>query len=282
MAVQRQPVKADGARWKPVVRAFPENMEVLTEHGFMKFSDLCNTSLLGAELPFEGSKNAAPFLPMTQMDWNQWATGSDFPLLATVDPVSGSVSYVKPERLLKFSYTGKLVHVKAKGLDFYSTLFADLFVRPLYGRGFKFVLADNVFRDRSSSSSYAFTNKFNQDLYGEYVPLEGLKALMGNPITVRPLKHVRLKKIWEVFAYMVRDSQSARMVKADRARTEVDCFNVVVGPHHNIIVRLARKDNNPRTLWVGSPVVVGDALDKSIVRVAAVREAWMKKRGLNL
>lgn len=253
-------------------------MEVLTEHGFMLFRDLHNMSLLGDELPFAGSRNVAPTFEMKPLDWVQWATGEDFPALATMDPASGAVTYVKPTRFMMFRYTGKLIHFKAKGVSVFSTMFADVFVKPRYGRQYKFVLADEVLGDRTSSSSYFILQRFSHELYGEYVPQTGLSVLLASPLTLRPKAHVSYKKIWDVFKYEVRDA-SGRKVAVDRVRTEVDVYNVDIAPYHNLIVRLARKDENVRTPWVGSPVVVGDGSDKSLIRIAAVRAAWVAKHG---
>jgi hypothetical protein len=48
-------------------------------------------------------------------------------------------------------------------------------------------------------------------------------------------------------------------------------FNVVVPPYHNLIIRKSKLDPNPRVPWVGGPVVVGDALDKSEIRIQNIK-----------
>ena len=273
MAIRRQPVAPDLGRWKPVIRAYPENMEVLTEHGFLSLRDLHNSSILGKELPFNGRQISPPMIPMKELDWNQWETNEDFPLVASVNPLSGEVTYVKPSAFQMFNYTGeKLINVKAKGVDILTTVFADLLLKPKYARGWKFILADNLALNKASNATQFLINKFSQDLYGDYVPLEGLKALLDTPITLYPSKHVKYKNIWDIFSYPKVLDASGKMVSVDRVRNEVICYSLVIPGHHNMIVRRERKDNNPRTLWVGSPVVVGDGSDKSLVRINAIKK----------
>jgi hypothetical protein len=271
MAVRRQPTVPDRGRWKPVVRAFPEDTEVLTEHGFLPLRDLHNMSLLGDEVLFNGNTNALPMIPMKDQEFQQWAVADDFPLIGTVDPVSGVVSYVKASMFMMYNYTDKLIHIKAKGVDILSSRFADFFLKPKYSRGFKFVLADNVGLNKDTSATFFLLDKYNQDLYGEYVPREGLAASLTSPITLYPGKHVTFKNIWDFFKYSARDA-SGKTVAVDRVRTEVTCYSLDVAPYHTLVIRRGRKNNNPRTLWVGSPVVVGDGSDKSLIRINAIKK----------
>lgn len=272
MSVRRQPVAPDRARWKPVVRAYPENMEVLTEHGFLSFNDLFNTSLLGEYVPFSGSSNPLPTIPMRELEWGQWECNDDFPLVATVHPSTGVIDYVKPNMFMMFTYTDDLIHVKMKGVDFLCTVFSDLWLKSKYGRGFKFVLADNVGLNNAESAAHYLVDKFSQDMYGEYEPFEDLAAELGNPITLKPGKHVKHVKIRDVFKKRVKSvGADGRPKVTVTPRETVTCFNVDIAPHHTIVVRRARKDSNPRTPWVGNPVVTGDGSDKSVMRIESIR-----------
>lgn len=271
---RRQPVAPDRARWKPVVRAYPENMEVLTEHGFLSFDDLFNMSLLGEYVPFNGSDNPLPGIPMNDLEWGQWEANSDFPLIGTVDASSGVLSYVKPDLFQMFVYEDELVHVKMKGVDVLCTVFSDLWLKAKYGRGFKFVLADNVALNKAESSVHYLVDKFNVSMYGDYEPVEGVHASLDSPITLKPAKHVKYSPIGRVFKRRVKQSGADGVERLVSVPAEsVRCFNVVMpsGSSHTIVVRRARKDNNPRTPWVGNPVVVGDGSDKSVARVNAIK-----------
>lgn len=287
------PVGADSGRWKPVVRGFVEGTEVLTEAGWVDFRVLYSADYLSEPVPFVGNGLNAPGWGVKDLRWGQWKTGAGFPRVGTVDPSTGKVMFVYPSRFMFYEYEGRLVHVKMKGVDFLCSLFTDLWLKPKYGRSWKFVLADDVVRNVHSNVNYQLLNKFNVDMYGFWSPtdagvlgepvmlpvvgggsVEGVSSsivsYVGSPIVVYPKKHVKRRRVWDFFDYDTVDPVTGERVKVDRVRVDVPVFNMVVPPFHNIIVRRGRADDNPRTLWVGGPVVVGDGLDKSLLRVAAV------------
>lgn len=284
------PVGADSGRWKPVQRAFPEGVELLTEFGWVPFSVFYNDRFLGAPVPFKGNKRGVPGFGVKDLVWGQWECSQEFPRVGSVDPSTGDVVFVRPSRFTFFQYEGRLVHVKLRGVDMLTTAFADWWLKPKYGRGWRFVLGDDVVRN--TQGNYQLLNKFNVDMYGEWSPQEylggavdlrgsvssgrldalgsELKVFVDSPIVFFPRKSVRRKRVWDLFGFDVVDPETGRKVEVDRVRVDVPSFNVIVEPFHNVIVRRGRKDDNPRTLWVGGPVVFGDGLDKSELRVAGV------------
>lgn len=288
------PVAPDSGRWKPLQRGYPQGTEVLTERGWVLLEDLYSGKLLGDEVPFIGNGRNAPGFAMKELEWGQWEVTDSFPRLATMNPHDGKVFFVRPSRFMYYNYSGKLFWLKAKGVDIFSTLFTDLWLKPKYSRVYNFVLADDMVRTSYSTANYFLVNKFNYDMYGHWspenllgaeVPLRtigtgadvlalgsDLVALVNSPITIYPKRHTKRERIWNHFKYVF-FSSSGELVEADRLRTEVPVFNVDIEPYHNLIIRKARKDDNPRTLWVGGPVVVGDGCDKSVLRVEGVRGA---------
>lgn len=289
------PATPDSGRWKPVQRAFPEGTEVLTESGWVDFRFLYNAELLGEEIPFIGNGRKQPGFQMNELLWGQWATKPSFPRLATANPVSGDIVFVRPSRFIYYNYSGRLAHLKMKGVDILTTLFADMWLKPRYGRAWKFVLADDVIRNSHSSANYQLLNKFNHDMYGMWNPqpllgastqldiigvnkkpvealTSSLKAFVDAPITVYPKKHAKRERIWNFYSYNY-VAEDGTYVEVDRIKTDVPCFNVDIDPYHNLIIRRGRKDNNPRTLWIGGPVVVGDGSDKSVLRIEGTRGA---------
>lgn len=299
------PVTADAGRWKPVFRAFPASVELLTEVGWVDFQALFNDKYLGAVVPFTGNGYNVGGYGVKDHPWGQWEVTDLFPRIGSVNPVSGEVVFVRPSKFIFYQYEGRLVHVKMRGVDMLTTLFADWWLRPKYGRGWKFVLGDDVVRN--TGGNYQLLNKFNVDMYGEWRPDvagllgeelmlggsvsgvsglgsgraggngvlldavgSGIKCFVDSPIVVHPKKHVKRRRVWDLFSFETVDPVTGLKVAADRVQVDVPSFNVVVEPFHNIIVRRGRKDDNPRTLWVGGPVVFGDGLDKAELRVSSV------------
>lgn len=285
------PTAPDSGRWKPVQRAYPEGTEVLTELGWLPFASLYNSDYLGQPIPFIGNGRALPGYTPKELQWGQWATLEAFPSLGTVNPVTGEIVFIQPSRFIYYNYEGRLAHIKMKGVDILSTLFADLWLKPKYGRNWKFVLGDDVIRNNHPSANYLMINKYNRDMYGYYNPAsditgETLLPVIGNgqpvkaltsdliayinsPITLYPKKHSKRERVWSFYNHNY-VSESGEYVNVDRLRTEVSCFNVDIAPYHNLIIRRGRVNENPRTLWVGGPVVVGDGSDKSLLRVNSI------------
>jgi len=287
----KSPVAPDSGRWKPVQRGYPQGTEVLTERGWTSLESLYSGDVLGDEIAFIGNGRKQPGFAPKDLEWGQWETKASFPRLATMDPHTGKIFFVRPTRFMYYQYSGKLFWLKAKGVDIFSTLFTDLWLKPKYSRVWNFVLADDAVRTSYSTANYFLINKFNYDMYGHWSPekllgdevalrtignrpdalalTSDIKASIEAPITVYPKKHTKRERIWNHYKYMFL-SPEGKMVEADRIRTEVPVYNVDIEPYHNLIVRKARKDENPRTLWVGGPIVVGDGCDKSVLRVEGV------------
>lgn len=284
------PVTPDSGRWKPVVRGFGEGVEVLGEFGWVSLGSFLGSDVLGGLVPFRGNGYRVGGFGVGDSVFGQWRVGGCFPRLASVDPVSGGVVFVRPSLFQWFDYDGWLVSVKGRGVDFVCSLFTDLWVHPRYGRGFKFVPAGDVVRNRNGR--YGLLNKFGVDLYGDFVPRvdpvervvgsglggepvvglgSGLSVELGRPFVLEPGKHVKRVRVWDKYGFeRVWDDVLGREVKVDRVRDSVGVFNVVLPPFHNFVVRWGRVNDNPRTPWVGGPVVVGDGLDKSLLRVDGV------------
>ena len=258
------PAVPDVRRQRPVTRAFPEGTEVLTEHGFYLFEDLHNDDLFESEVLHEG-KGLPQSWKAKDLPYTLYKPNASFPRVASVNPATGEVAYATPSLFRTFVYDGLLSQIKMKGVDILSTAHAEILLKNRYGRNWNFVLADDISRNKDSLQYYLL-DKFNQDLYGEYAPRQNLRSRLDAPITLYPSKHSHWLKIDDVFPFFSTDA-SGRRLKVDRTRTEINTFNVDVEPFHTLIIRRGRKDNNPRTPWIGNPVVVGDGSDKSIMRV---------------
>lgn len=259
-----QPAIPDARRQKPVTRAFPEGTEVLTEHGFYLFEDLLNDDLFEGEVEHAG-KGLPQSWKTDDLPYTLYKPGANFPRVASVDPKTGAVVYATPTLFRSFVYDGFLSQIKMKGVDILTTRYADLLLKGKYAREWSFTLADNVSRHKASGSNYLLLDKFNQDLYGEYEPREGLRVRLDAPITLYPMKHAVWRKVDDLFPLYAVDAAGHRQ-KIDRTRTEINVYNVDIEPHHTLIIRRGRKNNNPRTPWIGNPVVVGDGSDKSVAR----------------
>lgn len=282
------PVAPDSGRWKPVQRGYPTGTEVLTVDGWVELSTFFNKYYLADVLPFEGNGRADPGFEMKNLEWGQWKTNpSTFPLIGSVNPQTGQLVFVQPTVFMYYRYTGRLSHIKMKGIDFLCTSFTDLWVLPKYGRSWKFVLADDIIRNNYTSMNYGLLNKWSTELYGIFDPTPHLLSSTENsknmegvvesnifvnlsaPIKLYPKKHASRKRVWDMFNYNSVDAEGHTVV-ADVLRSDIETFNMICEPHHNIVIRKARADDNPRTPWIGGAVVVGDGLDKSLLRINRV------------
>lgn len=290
MFVPDVPVSADSGRWKPVVRGFSEGVEVLSERGWVRLDSFLGSDSLGERVGWVGNGWKVGNVVPKDSVFGFWETGVSFPRLGSVDPSTGEVVFVKPSMFQWFDYDGWLVHVKGRGVDFLCSLFTDLWLHPRYARGFKYVVAGDVVRNRAGAAKYGMLNKFNVDMYGDWSPerylgeqfslsasgvtvpalRSGLQVDMEHPFVVTPKSHASRVRVWDKYWFESLDVETGRMVRSDRVRDKVGVFNVVIPPFHNLIVRWGRVNDNPRTRWVGGPVVVGDGLDKSLLRVDGV------------
>ena len=256
------PVRPDTARYAPVPRAFPQRMEILTEHGFYDFADLDNADLFEEEVAHEVLTSTTRRATGPQPAFWLHMLNDDFPRVATVHPETGEVSYVRPSLFRIFEYGDRLVQLKMKGVDVAATEHAEYWLKARYGRSWRFVPGSSVFRNRQVEGAYYFLNdKFNQSLYGEYSPLRGLQAALDRPIQLFPMRHTRRTPT----------ATFVGRTHATGAGSLPLVYNVDVEPWHTIIVRKGRADANPRTPWVGNPVIAGDGSDKSQARINQIR-----------
>lgn len=275
------PATPDSLRWKPVVRGYIEGTEILTEYGFINLDLLYSDKYLGDVIPFRGSKYNEPGFAVKELEWGQWVPNDKFPRVASVDMDTGQVVFVRPSRFVYYKYDNRIVWFKAKGVNIMTTLFTDMWLKARYSRLWKFTLSDDVVRNRAKSFYYFMLDKFNVDMYGEYKPslnrdgvdnnatlYSDIYCNLDSPISIKPVKHVSRQRIWNLFNLDY--FKDGKKVKIDRQKTDVNVYNLDVYPHHNLIVRRARKDDNPRTPWVGNPIVVGDGYDKSLIRIESV------------
>lgn len=285
--------------------------------------------LFGDALPFKGNGRGVAGFGVRFDDWERWVTGGGFPRVASVNPVSGDVFFVKPLHFIWSNYSGKLLRLKMTGVDLLSTLFTDYWVRPKYGRFWKFVLGDDMVRagqvrTGTESINYQLLNKVMLnpsgipgvsegfirkpstgwqgfqfegraaglvDLYGWWYPAEylgvemrlpavggaagigvgvdglvdsvlGLSSMLrvnvDSPITVFPKKHLSRVRVWDQY----------KVAGSDAVRSSVNVFGLVVAPYHNFVVRRGKQGIGSRAKWLGGAVVLGDALDKSELKVA--------------
>ncbi len=314
------------------VRQAPNVMSVLSNKDVQS---LLSLPLFGEVLPFIGNGRAIGGYGIRVDGWERYSIGAGFPRVATVNPLSGDVFFVRPLHFIWTDYQEKLVWLKMKGVDLLSSLFSDYWVKPKYGRFWKFVLGDDMVRagqtkTGGASMNYLLLNKFELgtngtgelvipgidssvivepaggwsgyqrsgqniglvDLYGFWQPAEflgvelrlpaiggvagigtgeagsgledsviGLSSLLrvklDAPITVLPKKHLSRVRTWDQFSSV-----------GDSTRTHVGLFSLVVAPYHNFIVRKSGVGTGQRMKWLGGPVVFGDGLDKSELRVA--------------
>lgn len=274
------PVVPDSLQMKPVVRGWVGRFELLTELGWVRLDALYRNDLLSGEVPFEGRAVHANMFPARDVVWGQWRVNpSTFPRVASVNPVNGEVLFVRPTRFQFWLVEDeeKLVTVKTRGIDLTSSRHADHLVLPRYGRGWKFQTGDDVVRAGRTGAvaQFRYMNKFSHDLYGWFDPatvMEGDRALaaadgsrisgvvgsslradVSNPILVRAEKAV---------AWLRADRHPDVSMDAGGVRV----FNLHVPPFHTVVVRKGRDTDDPRERWIGSPTVVGDGSDKSVIR----------------
>lgn len=286
------PVAPDVMRFKPVFRGVPEDYEFLTEQGWIRFDTVLNSDALGVEVPWVGNQGQTPGYGVNSWRGGVFQVKPGFPRVASVDPSSGSVVFSPIQFFQWFDFDRRLVRLKMKGVDLMVHPHTDLWLHPRYGRGWRYVVAEDVARMmKVPQMKYGLLNKTSHDLYGE-VSLESvisepttlpvfdgsevnvlsssLSFDLEHPIRLSPNKHVSRVKIPDNYVHSELDEWGRRKVVSDEERTVVRVCNFVVRPFHNLIVRRGRKDENPRTPWVGGPVVIGDSLDKSLLRIGGV------------
>lgn len=321
------PVVPDSLRWKPVFRAYPENYDVLTEHGWVNLTHLLGVpetetpEHVGELVPFTSTTRQTPTYGVNDYVWERHQTLKTFPKIATMHPTTGEIFFVQPTQIVRGIYKDRLIRFKMKGVDLFTTQFADLWVKPKYGRTWKYTLADDIMRNNHTSSNYLLINKFAAgvdpitgeisetnkhygtnrissedvdliDMYGWFNPetylgtnvklpgagghnimgtSSGMTALTSAPIKLYPKKHVTRERIYNHYHYSTTDPTTGREIISEITRNEVNVYNFIIPPYHNIILRKSKTDLNPRVPWVGGPLIVGDALDKSEIRMQTLR-----------
>lgn len=289
------PVRAgiDAGRWSPIPRGYPEGMEILTEYGFIDFRLLFNAEYLGEPVPFVLDKPAVLKTLNGDIEWGQWKCNNNFPRVASVNPYTGDVDFARPVRFSYWNYRGRIVHIKGRSIDFLATMEADIWLKARYVRGWKFIPARRMVEQRRYKTHFFINNKYNENLYGDYVPhtlreanqsevLEfgynaeyrglmksELRPRFKYPYPIYPEKHTRGRLIKHVYDYYQLDNEGNK-VYAALERKEVPAYNLDVPPHHLIIVRRGKTKNNATAIPLGSPCVVGDGIDKSLIRLLAL------------
>jgi hypothetical protein len=285
----------DAGRWRPIPRGYPEGMQVLTEYGFIDFRLLFSSEYLDSPVPFVKDKPAVLKDLNGEIQWGQWKVKDNFPRVASVDPATGDVSYVKPVRFSYYLYFNPLVHIKGKGIDLLASMDADLWLKGRYNRSWKFMPASRVVEFRKYKTHFHINNKYNEELYGDYMPSEliepteeeifeyGFKAeergmlkselrpRFKYPFPIIPKKHARRRLIRNVYNYHHLDS-SGKKIYADAIRKSVPLYNLDVPPNHLIIVRRGKIRDNITALPPGSPCIVGDGIDKSLVKANLIKK----------
>lgn len=255
------PVYPDSARKRVVPRGYTLGHEILTEWGFVRFDSLYTEEYLGEAIKFVPTVDYGGS-EAKEIVYGHWRTNENFPAVATVNMVTGRVEYVRPSVFMFYEYRDKVVRLKGKGIHLECARWTDVMVKPRYGRGWRFQLADDITRNTQPTFYYGIVDKFSESLYGEYDPQPGLVADLGKPFHVTP-KHAERRLVPTAFQW------------ADGTpRVEVPVFNVDTGEgsNHTVVVRLGRANDLPRTPWVGNPVVVGDGSDKSLMRIDSVKK----------
>lgn len=178
-----RPGVPDELKWAPVLRGFPEDVEVLSEWGWVPFRVLWEGGLFGVSGVGEGvglfegevdwrlehkplregwgenrSKHMRlySFSDVRVPDYAKWRVGGLFPRVVCLDSShvvgsrggSGGLVLVRPEFMTRFSYGGvSLVHVKRRGVDLVVPRFTDLWVRNRFQSRFGFGVADGFVQD---------------------------------------------------------------------------------------------------------------------------------------
>lgn len=287
------PAVPDSMRFRPLFRGVSEDFEFLSEQGWLRFDDVMSwEGFLVREIPFEGRQTTPPVNGFRGWEGGVFEVADGFPRVASMDPSDGTVVFSPVKFFQWYRYDERLIRVKMKGVDLIVHPFTDLWLHPKYGRSWRFVNASDLAKLRKvTQSKFGLINKLSHDLYGDvdvsgllgeefllpsfdgsHVKVRGsaLRFDVDSPIRMLPSRHVSAVHVKDEFFESDFDEYGRRVVDKGSPAESVRVCNFIVPPFHNIIVRRGRKDDNPRTLWVGGPVAVGDGLDKSLLRVGGV------------
>jgi hypothetical protein len=211
-----RPGVPDELKWQPVMRGFPEDVEVLTEVGWVLLSNLYRAGvngLTGGSGPLfdneidwtqehkplrenwaaNKTKHQLPyqFANPNQIDFTKWSVGSRFPRVATLSPdhvINGGVQhghiiFERPVSATRFLYQDlQLVHLKRRGVDLLLPRFTDVLVKNKFQSQWVFSVADDFCVVRKVSGTYkSMVNRYSPSgvLYGD-VDAEKVVELSGS------------------------------------------------------------------------------------------------------
>lgn len=294
------PSLPDNMRHRPVFRGVTEDHEVLTEQGWVRFDTILESGrALGDEIPFIPRQTTVPKFGVRGWEGGVFALADGFPRVATMDPATGRIFFTQPSQFMWYEQPKTVARIKMKGVDLFMHPHTDLWVRPHYGRGWRYASALDVVKlNRVPQSRFGLLNKFSHDLYGDvdvdgllgdelvlpsfdgsYVEVlsSSLSVDVLSPIRMFPKKHASLVSVSDHFGWMEMDDFGRMSPISGEARETIRVCNFVAAPFHNIVVRRGRKDVNPRTPWIGGPTIVGDGVDKSLLRVGGVMSAEYRR-----
>lgn len=199
-----RPGVPDELKWQPVMRGYPEDVEVLTEVGWVLFSNLYRagvSGLAGGGNPLfdneidwsrehkplrenwaaNKSKHQQPYeyAHHNEIDFTKWGVGSRFPKVATLTPdhVSrggvqhGRIMFQRPAFATRFLYHDlQLVHLKRRGVDILLPRFTDVLVKNKFQSQWVFSVADDFCVVKKVAGSHkSMVNRYSPSgvLYGD-------------------------------------------------------------------------------------------------------------------
>ena len=198
-----RPGVPDELKWQPVMRGFPEDVEVLTEVGWVLFSNLYRAGVHGLSDGsgplFSGevdwSKEHKPlrenwaanktkfqlpyeFASANEVDFTKWSVGNRFPKVATLSSdhmlpgvQHGRIVFERPEFATRFSYHDlQLVHLKRRGVDVLLPRFTDVLVKNKFQSQWVFSVADDFCVVRKAGGAFkGMVNRYSPSgvLYGD-------------------------------------------------------------------------------------------------------------------
>lgn len=206
-AAYKKPRVPDELKWAPVMRGYPEGVEVLTELGWLSFEVLFSAGVNGwsGDAAHDGplfsaeEKVADLHIPLredraanmsvhqqgyeyahaNQPDFTRWVVDpSRMVRVATLEP--GVLNYMtgrdpkivfeRPTHAFRFHYDNhQLVHVKKRGVDLVVPRYTDVFTKARYQSMWDFTVADDFCVNRKVSSYRSVVNRYSPDgaLYGD-------------------------------------------------------------------------------------------------------------------
>jgi hypothetical protein len=210
-----KPGVPDELKWQPVMRGYPEDVEVLTEVGWVLMKNLYQAGVSGTRSNSEPlfaeekdwSQEHKPlregwhlnktkfqqpydFAHHNQVDFTKWVVGDQFPRLATLSPEhvvknrsqSGGIIFQRPEFATRFLYSNlQLVHLKRRGVDLAVPRFTDMFIKNRFQSHWMFTVADDFCVVRRTENAYKnMVNRFSPSgvLYGD-VDVERVNGLIA-------------------------------------------------------------------------------------------------------